>query len=277
MPTNKLHVGLLLFTINVIVFFTACSHRLKTSKEIVRPEFSTILDSLSIYGSVLIYDQNEDIYYANDFEWARKQFLPASTFKIPNTIISLETGIMQSDTTVIRWDGTKRWLKVWEEDLTLRQAFQVSCVPCYQEIARQIGKERMRHYLDKLSYPGMKFDNTTIDNFWLEGRSGISQFEQISFLKRLYNTQLPISKRTEKLIRKIMVIDNKQSYILSGKTGLSTQNGQNGWFTGFLEANKNVYFFATNVKPRDNSTTNEFSAARIKATRSILNLFYNTK
>ena len=69
--------------------------------------------------------------------------LPASTFKIPNSIIALETGLIEDDSTLIKWDGDERRLPAWEQDLVFRDAFHYSCVPCYQEIARKIGEKRM--------------------------------------------------------------------------------------------------------------------------------------
>ncbi len=184
---------------------------------------------------------------------------------------------MQSDSTTILWDGKKRWMKSWEEDLTLKKAFQVSCVPCYQEIARKIGVLRMNSYLAKLSYPGTVVDSATLDNFWLEGKSKISQFEQIAFLKNVHRKKLPITKRTSLLILDIMKTKYDGPGNLSGKTGLSSQYGRNGWFVGFFEVNENVYYFATNVIPGADIKEVDFPAARINATKSVLKLFYNSE
>ena len=92
----------------------------------------------------------------------------------------------------------ERRLKVWEQDLTFKQAFHYSCVPCYQEVARKIGATRMNVWLNKLDYGQMHVDTTNIDVFWLEGDSQINQYQQIDFLKRLYRSELLISHRTER-------------------------------------------------------------------------------
>lgn len=118
----------------------------KTEK-ITESEFQTIIDSSNVEGSILIYDFTENKYYSNNFEWANKGRLPASTFKIPNSIIALETNVVKDDSTLLKWDGKKRRLKNWEQDLTLKEAFHFSCVPCYQEIAQKIGVKRMNEYL----------------------------------------------------------------------------------------------------------------------------------
>ncbi|MBF7090976.1 class D beta-lactamase [Flavobacterium sp. ALJ2] len=272
-------IGFLFILINLNV---SCQSKKKETKkeigkdkEIIVAEFDEILDSLKVKGSILVYDSSKNTFYSNDFAWAKKGNIPASTFKIPNTIIALETGVVKSDSTVFKWDGEKRWMKAWEQDLTLKQAFRVSCVPCYQKIARKVGVKRMKEYLKKLDYNTMVFDTLTIDNFWLEGKSRISQFQQIDFLKRLYLSELPISKRTESLMKDIMEVEKTNDYILRGKTGLSNSNGiKNGWFVGYLENKDGVYFFATNIEPTKETNQDDFIAIRLNATKAALKNIY---
>jgi len=238
---------------------------------VINLKFQPILDTAKVKGAILIYDSQKDRYYSNDFTWTNKGKLPASTFKIPNSIIALESGIVESDSTLFKLDGEKRYLKIWEQDLIFRDAFYFSCVPCYQEIAREVGKERMNKYLTKLDYGNMKVDTTNIDMFWLEGDSQISQFQQINFLKRLYQSKLAISERTEKIMKKMMVLEVAKNYTLSGKTGLSVRNGNNnGWFVGYVEAKNNTYFFATNIEPKEESNRKIFLAMRKEVTYDAL-------
>jgi len=254
-----------------LLFFSCSRNTKKPPKKsddaiesnIVAPIFQTIIDSAQLEGSILIYDLEKGQYYSNDYKWNKKQHLPASTFKITNSIIALETGVVENDSTLFKWDGEQRMLKSWEQDLILRDAFHFSCVPCYQEVARKIGAKRMNTYLNKLEYGNMKVDTTTIDMFWLEGESRINQFEQIDFLKRFYLSQLPISKRTEKIMKRMIVIDDNDHYKLSGKTGWSiTDEINNGWFVGYLETSDNVYFFATNVEPTEQFDMSTFPKIR---------------
>ena len=234
---------------------------------ILRSELQSIIDSSDVTGSLLIYDLNENQYYSNDFEWANKGHLPASTFKIASSIIGLETGVIESDSTIFKWDGQRKWSKNWEKDLVLNDAFQLSCVPCYQEVARKIGAKRMNDYVDKLNYGNLTIDSTNIDEFWLEGASRISQMQQIDFLKRLYTSELPISERTAKIIRAIMFIEETDRYKLSGKTGLSNDHGNyNGWFVGHIELKDNTYLFATNLEPQKAFDLDLFLKKRVDLT-----------
>ena len=220
--------------------------------EVIRPDFWQILDSANVVGSVLVYDPQTNTVYSNDFQRCDKGYLPASTFKIPNSIIALETGVVENDSNIFKWDGEKRRLAAWEQDLIFRDAFQVSCVPCYQEIARKIGVQRMKQWLDTLRYGNMVVDSATIDLFWLEGESTITMNQQLDFLQRLYNRQLPIKERTREIMKRLMLIESNDSWTFSGKTGWAIRNGNNiGWFVGYLEKGESVFFVITNIEPKE--------------------------
>lgn len=243
----------------------------KLKQEILVPEFQSIIDTANVAGAILIYDFKKDTYYSNNFKKIRKGYLPASTFKIPNSIIALETGVVENDSTLFKWNGENRSMKDWEQDLTFKEAFHVSCVPCYQGIARKIGSKRMNTYLDKLGYREMEVDTTSIDLFWLVGNSKINQLQQIAFLKRFYQSELPISKETVVIMKRLMVLEETDTYKISGKTGWSIRNGtNNGWFVGYVEIDRNTYFFATNVTPKKQFDMSMFTLIRKEVTYKAL-------
>jgi beta-lactamase class D len=235
-----------------------------TTTETIIKSFQNILDRNNVSGSILIYDAQKNEYFSNDFVHAATGFLPASTFKIINSIIGLETGVLNDESHLFKWDKRPRMLESWEADLSLAEAYKVSCVPCYQEVARAIGTKKMNEYLKKLDYGNMEIADSMIDIFWLEGDFKISQKEQIDFLKRLYNKELPISDKTFNIMQQIMVIDDNQIYKLSGKTGWGIRQGNNiGWFVGFVEKNENVYYVATNITPLNQNETDAFAQIRL--------------
>ena len=271
MKLSKIH-----FILCLLLFFS-CSEKKKadptieqeTSKSsyLEAPEFQIILDSANVKGAIVVYDLRKNQYYSNDFKWAKIQRLPASTFKIPNSIIALETGVVENDSTLFKWGGERRFLKIWEQDLVLKDAFHFSCVPCYQEVARKIGIKRMNEYLAKLGYGEMNVDSTNIDSFWLEGDSKINQLQQIDFLRRFYESKLPISNRTENIMKKMMIMDKKADFTLSGKTGLANGNEENnGWFIGFAETAGQTLFFATNIEPSAGLDAQQFLSSRKEVT-----------
>lgn len=272
---NKLHISVVIF---ILLFAGAGilaseSEKKETpvSNRMVVPEFHSIINSANVDGAVLIYDPKKGIYYSNNFTWANVGKLPASTFKIPNSMIALEIGIVDNNSTLLKWDGKKRYLKIWEKDLHFQEAFRLSCVPCYQKIAKKIGEKRMNEYLTQFDYGDMRVDSTNVDVFWLKGDSRITQFQQIDFLKRFYRSELPISERTEKIMKRMIILEDNKNYSLSGKTGWSIRGGNNnGWFVGYVEKKNKVYFFATNVEPKENFNMKMFSKIREKITRQAL-------
>jgi beta-lactamase class D len=259
----------------LLLLMASCQRNAKPLEECSRihlEEFQAILDSAEVQGALLIYDPAGDgILYSNDFKYAAHGSLPASTYKIPHSIIALETGVVENEQTLFPWDGQERKLDIWEQDLQFWEAFQYSCVPCYQEIATKIGVQRMNEYLKKLNYGHMLVKDSSLQTFWLEGVSQINQFEQIDFLIRFYKQQLPISDSTYSIMKKLMLIEGNSHFQLYGKTGWAIRNGQNkGWFVGYLETNNQVLYFATRVEPNEKFNMEMFPIIRQEITMRAL-------
>lgn len=198
-------------------------------------------------GAFVLYD-NSNQYIRYNPERCVEQFIPASTFKIMNSLIGLETGVIPDENYVIKWDGTQNVISSWNQDHTLKTAIQNSVVWYYQELARRVGREKMQYYVDAAQYGNQNISGR-IDTFWLEGELRISADEQVEFLKRLYKGDLPFSQRSISIVKEILVLEEAESYKLSGKTGSGQRiTPHEGWFVGYLETNGNVYFFATNLE-----------------------------
>ena len=234
------------------------------------PELKKIFDQFKIEGSILIYNQNDNYYSGYNLERCNIAFCPASTFKIPNTLIALENGIATTET-VFKWNGEKRFFSTWEKDMTIKEAFKVSAVPVYQEIARRVGIEKMRYYTTLFNYGNLDINAQNIDKFWLEGNSTITQYQQIYFLKKLYNLEFPISVESMKQVKQIMQYEVGENYIISGKTGWAVRQKENvTWFVGYVETKNNVYYFATNVASNETTDLKTFGQIRIELTKEVL-------
>lgn len=260
----------------IIAFLLFASTILPQEKIEIKNNLKKFFDYYNVKGSFLLYNLKEDSYTGYNIERCRKRFLPASTFKIFNSLVGIETGIIPDSNFIFYWDSTKYQVNNWNQDLILRKAFQYSCVPCYQNLARKVGMERMKFYIEKEQY-GNEVLTGPIDFFWLNATLKISQIEQIKFLKKLYNKELGFSLKAMQIVKHIMLIENKPDYKLRAKTGWGIdKEGLNiGWYVGYLEKNNNVYFFATNIE--SDSPDENFGNARVEITKSILrNLsFYN--
>lgn len=202
-------------------------------------------------------------------------YLPASTFKIVNSLIGLQTGIISSDSMVIPWDGLQRAVPEWNKDLNMYQAFRASAVPYYQEVARRIGKDTMQIWLDSLHYGAGKKDTlfrikSAIDTFWLDNSLKITPDENMGLVKRLYFNELPFFKLYQEKVKNAMLFESNSNYKLSYKTGWEhTEKGHSlGWVIGWIEENKHPYFFVLNVESPDPKY--DLSTVRLKILKDIL-------
>ncbi|MDJ0656554.1 MAG: penicillin-binding transpeptidase domain-containing protein [Xanthomonadales bacterium] len=185
---------------------------------------------------------------------ARTQFLPGSTFKIPNALIALETGVAPDADFELPWDPALRpatgfWARSWSREHTLRSALQHSVYWYYQEIARRIGAGAMQRYLDQFAY-GNRSMAGGLDRFWLHGGLRISADEQVQFLRRLYFEELGVSPDSTDILKDILVLENAGDYRISGKTGTVNvgPDRELAWLVGYLEYGERRYFFALNVE-----------------------------
>ena len=202
----------------------------------VREELAKHFTDLGTVGTFVGYKVDEYLIIASDKNRSGEPKLPASTFKIPNSIIALETGVVADpDKDVFKWDGVVRSVEAWNKDHTMRSAIAVSAVPVYQEIARRIGQERMQKYVDLFEY-GNRDIGGGIDQFWLTGNLRIDPVQQVDFVDRLRRGVLPVSKRSQDLVRDILPVTKVGDSIIRAKSGLlGAEAGKPrwaGWWAG---------------------------------------------
>jgi beta-lactamase class D len=201
-------------------------------------------------GTFVGYKIDDYLVIASDKDRSGEAKLPASTFKIPNSVIALETGVVgDPDKDVFKWDGVVRSIEAWNRDHTMRTAIAASAVPVYQEIARRIGAERMQKYLDLFDY-GNRDIGGGIDQFWLTGNLRIDPVQQIDFVDRLRRGVLPVSPRSQDLVRDILPVTKAGDSLIRAKSGLlGAERGQPslGWMVGWAEKGDARTVFALNM------------------------------
>ena len=238
------------------------------SNVIEHSDFKSYFDKENVQGSFILYDENKNTYHTFDSSSCRKRYTPASTFKILNSLIGLESGVISGKDHEIKWNGRKYSIEEWNRDHTLESAIKVSCVPYYQELARRVGKEKMQEYVSKAKFGNCDISGG-IDRFWLSGGLRITPLEQVQFLKRFYNNEINFNQKNIITVKDIILLEVNDDYRLYGKTGWSRQKGFNiGWFVGFVESEGNVYYFATNIQKKKGG--NKFSQSRMDITYGIL-------
>lgn len=242
------------------VFFAICFAACSPNNVTIDNSLKKFFDDNHVSGTFGIYNNGSGQFTIyNLIRFKDSAYLPASTFKIVNSLIGLETGKIRDEKMVINWDGIKRRAE-WDKDLTMTEAFKVSAVPYYQEVARRIGKDTMQFWLDTLGYASRynKAKINKIDTFWLDNSVKITADEQLGLVKKLYFDQLPFQKRSMRVVKEVMVMEKNSNYTLSYKTGWgSLENGNAlGWIVGWVEENRHPYFFALNLEgPQDLNMT----------------------
>ena len=207
-------------------------------------------------------------HYTYNLDAAEKRETPFSTFKIPNLIIALETGVTTLDQRRA-WDANKRpassfWPETWKKEMALAEAFRRSAVWYFQDLAVEVGGERYRAALNEFNYGNAQVPDGS-DDFWLNGELAISPKEQALFLQGLLSGDLPVNTTTLDALYTVSLLDQQPGYRLHGKTGAGpVVPGQfdgefAGWLAGWVKPdNAAPVVFALHVKGPGFSAINQF-------------------
>ena len=230
------------------------------------PELGRLFKEQNIAGTFVLYDVAAETMFVWNEARAKQRFIPASTFKIANSLIGLDVGAVKDVDEVLPYGGKPQPRKEWEHDMGLRGAIKISNVPVYQELARRIGLERMREGVKKLGYGNMEIGNV-VDRFWLDGPLAISAVEQTEFLHRLVSGSLSINVNAVRAVKEITLLERTGTYELHGKTGWSiATKPQIGWWVGWVERENKVFLFALNI----DMLSDEDAAKRLSIGRECL-------
>ena len=268
---NK-QVGVTLTTFILLACIGLVQHAFAQQPTFVSKDYTALFERHGVTGCFVLHEINSAKYTVYNDSLIHQGATPASTFKIVNSLIALQTGVARNETFALKWDSVDRRNPNWNKDQTMREAFGNSTVWFYQEIARRVGKEEMKKRLDQLQY-GNADTSGGIDKFWLSGGLRVSPIEQIDFLSRLYTRALVrdgFALEHIETVKAMMLREDAKTHKLYGKTGWGIQDGANiGWFVGFVESNGKAYAFATCVRTDDDEDHN-FARSRIDITKAIL-------
>lgn len=260
-----------IISVFIIAFtFSACAPNNVTED----PSLEKFFKENNVQGSFGLFDNGQGRFTIyNPGRFRDTAFLPASTYKIVNSLIGIESGRATDTNMVIAWNGIKSNRAECDMDMNMSRAFRVSCVNWYQELARRIGKDTMQKWVDTLGYARRygKFTITNnVDNFWLDNTAKVTADEQLGLAKRLYFDQLPFQKRTQRMVRGMMLQENNSNYKLSYKTGwaVSEKGHAIGWVVGWIEENVHPYFFVLQLESSQRDF--DMGGVRLKMLKDIL-------
>jgi beta-lactamase class D len=216
----------------------------------VRGDWQQLFTQRGVEGTLVVLNTANGEFMAHDPERAKRRFVPASTFKVPNSLIGLETGAFSSVEELLRWDGVQRSRASLNRDHNMRSAIRYSVVWFFQELARRAGHQSMSDWVRQLGYGNQDIGSPSeLTRFWLSGPVAISALEQVEFLDRLRLGDLPASQRSQRMVREILHIGAIPGGQLRAKTGWALRPGTDlGWYVGWLDAGDDRdLVFAMNV------------------------------
>jgi beta-lactamase class D len=205
-------------------------------------------------AALVIYRLEDEKTWMHGGARVYERFTPASTSKIPHTLLAYETGAVTGPDERFRWDGQKRFVDGWNEDQDFAAAFRRSTVWIYQIVVPRIGAEKLTAAFQAFGYGNADIGwPEQIDRYWLEGPLAISAAEQAAFLSRLARRTLPLSAETYEVAIPVMELARGDGWTLYGKTGWKSVDGETdiGWFVGWAEQTAGgapgTYVFALNM------------------------------
>lgn len=206
-----------------------------------------LFEDAGLNGTFVLYDQKNNKFIGHNLTRAQQRYLPASTFKIPNTLIGLSAESVKSVDDILPYGGKPQPFRSWEKDMSLRDAIPISNVPIYQELARRTGLSKMQENVKTLSYGNTEV-GAQVDNFWLVGPLKISAVEQVQFLAKLATHLLPYAPELQTSVKEIVLVESAEGWKLYGKTGWANATTPGiGWWVGWVERGGAVYSFAINI------------------------------
>ena len=237
--------------------------------------YQIYFDSFGVSGSTTIFDYKNQKWIYTDSIDAIKETLPASTFKILNSLIALEYKAVKDENEVLKWDEVERTIggvkmTAWNKDTDLKTAFKNSTVWFYVELANRLGRKKYEEILPKCKYGNHNFSEKGTD-FWNYGEFAVSPVNQIEFLVNLYENKLPFSTQTMEKVKEIMISEQTEKGTFRDKTGWTDRHGKDiGWWVGYLETKENIWFFATRLSKNADLNNPNFAKARREITKQLL-------
>ena len=234
-----------------------------------RPDFGKYYSQYRLSGNFVMYDQKRDKYIYYNQSQAQQAYPPGATFKMFLSLVGFETGNIKTENGIV----TDQLKTTWSHEHERKTGFQNSTVYYYDELTRNIGTPEIKIWMDKAHY-GNADTTGGPPHFWQTGGLKITSDEQIAFLKKLHDHQLPFSSVNMDRVKGMMAIRDTVGYSLKGKTGWSEQDNQDiGWFVGFVETKDDTFYFANCVQTSDPGNP-YFDTAR---TDIVYKIFQNLK
>lgn len=224
-----------------------------TEKNITQLNLSSNFENYT--GSFVLYDQAADKWNIYNMDNASTRVPPNSTYKIYDSLLGLESGIITPEHSTFTWNGEPCPFDSWEADQDLTSAIHNSVNWYFQAIDSQAGFQSVKTFLQTINY-GNQNTGTNLNLYWTDFSLKISSIEQVELLHNFHENNFHFDSKNIQTVKNALLLSTTSSGSLYGKTGTGRVNGKdvNGWFVGYIETDNNTYYFATNIQASSNAT-----------------------
>lgn len=196
----------------------------------------------------------------------------ASTFKLAIALMGYDAGIL-TDTKTPEMPfrkGYVDWRPQWRHVQTPESWMRESVVWYSQRITERLGKDRFTAYVAAFGYgnedvSGDPGKDNGLTRSWLSSSLQISPKEQVAFLLKLVNRELPVSEKAYEMTARLSDHGTRPSgWHVHGKTGAGlpvradgskVRGTPYGWFVGWAERDGRTVVFARLVKDSERRAT----------------------
>ncbi len=175
---------------------------------------------------------------------------PASTFKIAISLMGYDSGFLkdQYNPELPFKEGYPDWRESWRTDTDPAAWSRESVVWYSQQVTQSLGMQRFADYAAAFDYgnadvSGDPGKDNGLTRAWLSSSLRISPLEQVAFLTRMVDGQLPVSAHAHSMTEAIMTETQlPDGWTVHGKTGAGASVALNGrpvrdhpigWFVGW--------------------------------------------
>lgn len=222
-------------------------------------EISVVIDNIVDYseyfqgisGCVVIYDEAASAYSFYNKEKCATEVSPLSTFKIISALAGLENNVLENEDSTMEYSGMQYYIDTWNADLTLKEAFETSCIWYFRQVVDMVGEENISTILEEIQYGNCDISEWNgsginplpeLNGFWLDSSLKISPKQQVDTLNYIFSMENNFSAENLKKLKNVMYVTELDNGFLYGKTGSGT--GGEAWFVGFIEKSGNKTYFA---------------------------------
>ena len=212
-----------------------------------------------ISGCAVIFDESSNTYSFYNKDRCETEVSPLSTFKIVSALAGLENNVLVNEKNTMEYSGMKYPVDAWNANLSLKEAFETSCVWYFSQVIDMVGQEDIRTMLEEIQYGNCDISEWNgsdvnplpeLNGFWIESSLKISPKQQVITLNYIFSGENNFAVENLDELKNIMYIENLNNGCLYGKTGSGTDG--KAWLVGFIEENDSKIYFAVYLEDMNN-------------------------